>query len=155
MNKKQSTGRPSEKLLAARDRQAAALPEPVRSLLTLHKVASVITLAGYDSDLLKEACRVKMEQIKTDLGYDSAPEFERLLIDQIALCWLRVGEAEAMYSQIMSATHKSDKAEYAEKRLTACMSRYTRSLESLARMRRDVIPAIQMNIAGQQIVKGV
>jgi hypothetical protein len=127
--------------------------QPAR--ITLQATAVLLTLAQFSSDMLKEGCRQRMDGIKAGLGFDAASELERLLIDEIALCWLRLGEAEAMYSQVHSATHQPEKAAYAERRLSACLTRYTRSCEALARVRRlSRGISLQVNIAGQQIVTG-
>jgi hypothetical protein len=152
MKKKESLQRPSERLLAAQRGEIA--PSPLKGNATLHTMAEILTLANYTSTMIRDGCRATMAEIKQGLGYENAPVLERLLIDQLVMCWLRVGEAEAMYSQIMGASHDFDKAVYAEKRLTACLGRYTRVVESLARIRQDIIPAVQVNIAGQQIVMG-
>ncbi len=150
--KKQSLQRPSDRLA----QRGATIPAQVDTSpkITFQSLAFGLTFANYSSPLVKEGCRLKMAEIKMGLGYESAPELERLLIDEIAMCWLRIGEAEAMYSQIMSGTHDADKAMYAERRLSACHARYTRSCESLARVRRlsGIIPAVQVNIAERQIV---
>lgn len=152
MSKKQGLQRPSEKILAAQRGESAPAPSGVN--VTFQTLAFGLTFQNYTSSLVRNGCRAEMAQIKADLGYDGAPALERLLVDEIVLCWLRMGEAEVMYSQIMSSTHKADKAEYAEKRLSACLKRYTHICESMARMRRDIIPAVLVNIAGQQIVMG-
>jgi hypothetical protein len=152
VKKKQGLQRPSEKIMAAQRGESAPAPSGIK--VTFQALAFGLTFQNYSSSLVRSGCSAEMEQIKADLGYDGAPILERLLIDEVAVCWLRMGEAEAIYSQIMSQVHTYDKAQYAEKRLTACMKRYTHICESLARMRRDIIPAVQVNIAGQQIVMG-
>jgi hypothetical protein len=148
---KQGLQRPSERLLAAKDNPTVALDSPG---VTFQTLAVGLMFKNYSSDLVKKGCQSKMAQIKQGLGYDTAPELERLLIDEIALCWLRMGEAEAMYSQIMSGTHDADKATYAERRLSACLKRYTRGCESLARLRRssNIILAVQVNVSSEWIV---
>jgi hypothetical protein len=152
MKKKRSLLPPSKRILAAQ--QGTNQLERPKVDVTFQALAVGLSFQNYTSSLLAEGTRSVMAKMKVELGYETAPALERLLIDQIALCWFRVGEAEAMYSQIMSQVHNDDKAQYAEKRLTACMGRYTRIVESLARIRRDVIPAVQVNIADQQIVMG-
>ena len=153
MSKKQGLQRPSERILAAQ-REANKPPTPLQGYVTLHTMAEILTLSSYAAEMVRDGCRARMADIKTDLGYEGASGVERLLIDQIALSWLRVGEAEAMYSQVMSGSHNFDKAQYAEKRLTACTKRYTYLLEALARVRRTMIQAVQINIADKQIVMG-
>jgi hypothetical protein len=148
MKKKQSLQRPSERLLTAQNKDALEAP---KKPVTFHFMAEILTLSRYNAQTLKDGCRAGMEEIKAGLGYESASAAERLLIDQIALAWLRVGEAEAMYSQTMSQSHNFDQAEYAEKRLTSCTKRYTHLLEALTRVRRLMIPNVQINIADNRL----
>jgi hypothetical protein len=46
---------------------------------------------------LKECWKHRL-QVKKDLGYDDAPLLEQLLIQQAALCWLKLNLVELSYS---------------------------------------------------------
>jgi hypothetical protein len=141
---------PSQRLLAA---QSGMTPVKA-SNVTLQEVALIIAQSG-QPETVRAATRLDMDSIKAGLGYDSAPELERLLIDHIALCWFRVGEAEAAYSGAVHFSESAAKAAYAEKRLSACVLRYTRACEALARVRRlNNGVTVQVNVANQQIVAG-
>ena len=39
---------------------------------------------------LKECWKHRLQTLKKDLGYDNAPVLEQLLIQQAALCWLKL-----------------------------------------------------------------
>ena len=94
--------------------------------------------------------------LKKDIGYDNAPMLEQLLIQQAALCWLKLNLVELSYSGMMKQSHTLTLGMYWEKRLSAAQKRFTRACETLARVRKlsRNTPALQFNIAtsgGQQV----
>jgi hypothetical protein len=94
--------------------------------------------------------------LKKDLGYDDAALLEKLLIQQVALCWLKLNLVELTYSVTMAQSITLTLGVYWEKRLTAAQRRFTRACETLARVRKlsRNTPALQLNIAtkgGQQV----
>jgi hypothetical protein len=86
------------------------------------------------------------EQLVRDLGYQSSPQLERLLIEQIVVCWLQV-----YWAQLICDSNDRPQSEIWEKRLTASQRRYLRAVEMLAKIRRLNLPAIQVNIGENQI----
>src|SRR5215213_9047093 len=51
---------------------------------------------------LKECWKHRLQVLKKDLGYGNAPMLEQLLIQQAALCWLKLNLVELSYSGTMS-----------------------------------------------------
>ena len=105
---------------------------------------------------LKECWKHRLQVLKKDLGYDGAPMLEQLLIQQTALCWLKLNLVELSYSNTMKQSITLTLGVYWEKRLSAAQKRFTRSCETLARVRKlsRNTPALQFNIAtagGQQV----
>src|SRR5688572_329229 len=105
---------------------------------------------------VKECWKHRLPILKKDLGSDGAPMLEQLLIQQAALCWLRLNLVELAYSSVMKQSITLTLGLYWEKRLTVSQRRFTRSCETLARVRKlsRNIPALQVNIAadgGQQV----
>lgn len=105
---------------------------------------------------LKECWKHRLQALKNELGYDNAPMLERLLIQQAALCWLKLNLIELNYSSVMKQSITLTLGMYWEKRLTAAQKRLTRACETLARVRKlsRNTPALQVNIAadgGQQV----
>lgn len=105
---------------------------------------------------LKECWKHRLQGLKKDLGYDDAPLLEKLLIQQAALCWLKLNLVELSYSGTMAQSITLTLGVYWEKRLTAAQRRFTRACETLARVRKLArhTPALQFNIAangGQQV----
>ena len=105
---------------------------------------------------LKECWKHRLQALKNELGYDAAPMLERLLIQQAALCWLKLNLVELSYSSVMKQSITLTLGVYWEKRLSAAQKRFTRACETLAKIRRlsQNKPSMQINIAakgGQQV----
>ncbi|MCA1607124.1 MAG: hypothetical protein LC775_17015 [Acidobacteria bacterium] len=105
---------------------------------------------------LKECWKHRLQVLKRDLGFDTAPMLEQLLIQQAALCWLKLSLVELNYSSVMKQSITLTLGIYWEKRLTLAQKRFTQACETLTRVRRlsRNTPALQVNIAaegGQQV----
>jgi hypothetical protein len=105
---------------------------------------------------LKECWKHRLQVLKKDLGYDDAPLLEKLLIQQAALCWLKLNLVELSYSGTMKQSITLTLGMYWDKRLSAAQRRFTRACETLARVRKlsRNTPALQFSIAtngGQQV----
>lgn len=100
---------------------------------------------------LKESWKHRLQVLKKDLGSDGAPMLEQLLIQQAALCWLRLTLAEIVYSGVMKGSITLTLGLYMEKRLTMAQRRFARACETLARVRKlsRNTPALQFNIAAE------
>ena len=85
---------------------------------------------------LKECWKHRLQALKKDLGCDGASMLEQLLIQQAALCWLKLNLVELSYSGTMKQSHTLTLGMYWEKRLSAAQRRFTRACETLARVRR-------------------
>jgi hypothetical protein len=97
-----------------------------------------------------------LQSLKKELGSEGVPLLEQLLIQQAALCWLKLNLVELSYSHTLKQSITLTLGLYWEKRLTAAQRRFTRACETLARVRKlsRNTPALQFNIAasaGQQI----
>ncbi len=105
---------------------------------------------------IKECWKHRLSSLRKELGYVGAPILEQLLIQQAALCWLRLSLVELQYSHVMKQTITLTLGAHWERRLTAAQRRFTRACETLARVRKlsRNTPALQFNIAaagGQQV----
>jgi hypothetical protein len=127
-----------------------------RSLELWRDVAS----AGYLAELtvienarattaVKECWKHRLQVLKKELGCEGAPLLEQLLIQQAALCWLKLNLVELTYSSVMKQSITLTLGLYWEKRLTAAQRRFTRACETLIRVRKlsRNTPALQFNIA--------
>jgi len=111
--------------------------------------------AGTPTAFVSESVAHGVSVIRGGLGYDKASAMERLLIEQIALCWLRLNLMELSYT---SAWRRSSlgiaQATFFERRLDHVQRRFLRACETLAKIRRMGPRALQVNIAaagGQQL----
>ena len=99
--------------------------------------------------------KAQVEDIKNKLGYSSTNQLERLIIDEIILCWTYANHAHAVLKNI---TFDTDGFSYPshkhwQNNLTQCQKRYMKALETLARVRKLNIN-IQLNVAtngGKQV----
>lgn len=92
------------------------------------------------------------DQLQRDLARPSDGALERLLVQQVVVAWLHLGYIEYQYSAMTTETGLTMKrAEYWERRLSAAQRRYLRATETLARVRRLQLPAVQVNIGNQQV----
>lgn len=71
-----------------------------------------------------------------ELDYDDASAMERMLIENIVLCWLRLHEREFRLESIMAKNPSFSDVEYYERRISDAQRRFLRSVETLARVRR-------------------
>lgn len=125
-------------------RVAGNMPRQVR-LFTLDHVD--MTPAAKES--IREATTV----IRRELGYHEAPMLERLVIEQIVTCWLRMNLTEYAYThKLLQGTHTTAVGQYWDRRLSMAQSRYLQACEALARLRRlSQITPVQVNIGAKQV----
>ena len=98
------------------------------------------------------AVKKNADQIRNDLGYDTSPVMERLLIDNIVLAWLRWQWNEYQLVIFMGKGEiRMSVVEFWERRLNAAQRRYLRACETLTRIRHltSPKPSVQVNIASQ------
>lgn len=105
---------------------------------------------------VKESVRRTVIDLRAQLGYDSATAIERLLIEQVVICWIRLQCQELIYTAVTRSGEPVTltKAEHEARMLTSVQHRYLRAVETLARVRRLLhLPGPQLNIsvAGQQL----
>ncbi len=74
--------------------------------------------------------------LRRELGYESSSVVERLLIDQVALCYLRLNQWEKAHATRTITMHTLGYGQFREKRLSAAQARYLRAIETLVRVRR-------------------
>lgn len=159
--------------LLARTNKENPRPQDVKALSDLLngnkslELWRTVASAGYIAELtvienatalagVKECWRRRLQSFKRELGFDGAPTLEQLLIQHVALCWLKLTLAELSYSSVMKQSITLTLGIYWEKRLSAAQKRFTRACDTLARVRKlsRNTPALQFNIAadgGQQL----
>jgi len=95
------------------------------------------------------------EQMREDLGYTDANIAEKMLIENVCLCWVRLQITELRY-EINMRDATLAQGEYWEKKLTQNQKRFLRAVETLARIRKLQQPVpnpLTMMLIKQQIGK--
>lgn len=104
--------------------------------------------------LVQEPARIAIEEqlvsIRNKLGYHDAPIMEKLLIENIVTAWLFVQRCETRIA-LMQGAQSMRELEFWERRLSLAQRRYLAACESLAKIRKMNIPALQLNIGNKQI----
>jgi len=100
---------------------------------------------------MKESLKFGLPAMAAELTQPGDGELERLIIRQIVGCWLRLAYVEYIYSRNTVSGMNMRQGDHWERRLSAAQRRYLRAVESLARVRRLRLPAVQVNIAEQQV----
>ena len=100
---------------------------------------------------MKESLKFGLSAMAADLTHPGDGELEKLIIRQIVGCWLRVSYIEYVYSVNTVGGMHMRQADHWERRVSAAQRRYLRAIETLARVRRLRLPAVQVNIAEKQV----
>jgi hypothetical protein len=101
-----------------------------------HAQAAWLAVVAGEDFFLKEAICRKLDEIRRELGIAQASALERLLIDRIALNWLRTHHAEIAASRATTNSSSLRVLEFWVKRLGDAERRYLASIGSLATLRR-------------------
>jgi hypothetical protein len=106
------------------------------------------TLAG-ENQLVRKSITKKMDAIAAGLaGADPTP-IERLLAERAAFCWLVLWKYEHHLANATDLAAKRE--EFHHRRIDAAHRRYLSSLRTLAQIRKLALPAVQVNIGGNQV----
>lgn len=91
-------------------------------------------------------------QIRENIAQPGDGALEELLIQQVALCWLKLAYTEWQHKYYLTTGSTTiTQCDFWERRLSAAQRRYLRACETLARVRRLQLPAVQVNIGAQQV----
>lgn len=84
----------------------------------------------------KEAVRRSADALKIGLGFEDASIAERMMIEHVVLCHVRLGMMEHLYSrQTRMTNYRMDHVEHFEKRLTLAQNRFNRAMTTLVKVR--------------------
>jgi hypothetical protein len=89
--------------------------------------------------------------MRDEMGYHGAPIMEKLLIENIVTCCLRMQHYEQQLAFRMKGSYSLTILEFWERRLTTAQRRYLAASESLAKIRKMALQALQLNIGDKQI----
>lgn len=101
---------------------------------------------------ITQSLKTGKTQLQKELTRPGDGELERLLIQQVILAWLKLAYTEYHHEHFLTNGNTTIKvADFWERRLSAAQRRYLRACETLARVRRLNLPAVQVNIGAQQV----
>jgi hypothetical protein len=108
------------------------------------------------SAYVQECVLRRVEEMRTNLNYAEASPLERLLVEQILVCYVNLYVLEMDSAGKLCESHSREVGLYWDRRLTGAQRRFRRGCETLARIRKlsRNTPALQFNIAaagGQQV----
>jgi hypothetical protein len=111
----------------------------------------ITNMIGGEQEVIKMAVEEYTLSIRDDMGYHDAPIIEKLIIENIVTCWLRLQHYEQQVAFRMQGSYSLSVLEFWERRLSMAQRRYLAACESLTRIRRMAIPSLQLNIGDKQI----
>jgi hypothetical protein len=114
------------------------------------QVCGLKAFFGPKALLTQEAQRRKCAALRRELAGEHPTPLETLLVDRIVLSGLHLHYAEALYAQHLE-TFSLKQNEFYQRRLSLAQSRYLSAIRTLAQVRRLQVPAVQVNIAKEQI----
>jgi len=106
--------------------------------------------------LTSESLKSGLEEMRAEMGFDGSTLPERLLIEQVLLCWLRLSLLERQQTRALESNQPYAYLYYLQTATTQAQRRYTNAINSLARVRRLLRPRgalFQVNVlqvAGEQ-----
>ena len=111
---------------------------------------AILQAASGDNLAFREACERTAAALRANLAGPDRTPLERLLVDRIVACWLALHYAETIYHQNMGELSRGW-ADFHQRRIDRAHHRYLTAIKTLAQVRRLLPPAVQVNIAEQQV----
>lgn len=126
-----------------------AFPSMVDELGDFTQMAQSAMLNNMDggSVLTREAEERKLVALTEEISGPNPTTLEKLLADQIVLCWQHVRYIEIKYAQARDYTFKH--GEYFQRCMDRAQRRYLNAIKTLAQVCKLQLPTIQLNVAGQ------
>lgn len=134
------------KLLASSPALVAAV-----SVTATELEEDLIRRAGGQGVLAHESMRAELEGLRSSLRQPEDGALEALLISQILLCWINLTTAERLRLERWNDGLSNESADFWDRHVSRLRSDYLRAIRALASTRRLLSPAIQVNIANQQV----
>jgi len=125
------------------------VPDIVEELGDLTKIArsAIRNRLGADGLLLGEVLERKETALAAEIAGPNPTILERLLSDQIVLCWQHLRYLQIKYGQTKEHTFRE--GEYFERCIDKAQKRYLSAIKTLAQIRKLGLPALQVNIAAE------
>ena len=100
------------------------------------------------------ALKLYLQQMREDLDYEAASGLERLVIDQLVVCWLRVQQAQRVRTDQDQKGVGLQEHKHFDRRLEVANKSFLQACKTLAQVQRLLKrePTAQINILAQQQV---
>ena len=99
--------------------------------------------------LVETALQLSIDALRDELAGPSPTPLELILCQRIALCWFDANEMDRRFSDQGGISVKM--ADYRESRRDRANKRFLAACKALAAVRKLAIPAVQINLARQQV----
>ena len=119
--------------------------------IAAHAQRAWIRLSAGSNPLVDEAIRRTSDRLREDLLGDASSPLERLLVDRVVACWVQLHFADQQAVAAMEAHDSIARCEYWQRQQDRAHRRYLSAIRTLAQVRRLLTPAVQVNIAEQQL----
>jgi hypothetical protein len=131
-----------------------ARPDFCRAVVDMSEVVQtelIKNMAGGSQAFVRMAIEEQALNVRDEMGYHDAPIMEKLLIENIVTSWLLLQHYEQQVAFRMTGSYSIPVLEFWERRLSKAQKRYLAACESLTKIRKMAIPAVQVNIGEKQI----
>jgi len=129
----------------------ARYPDLWRAVDMARTAASTMIQKEGDGMAVSASLDANYEGKRRDLSRPQDGPLEAMLVEHVALCWLRLQMMEQKYTGATSQSLSLAQGDYWERKLSSAQRRYLRAAETLARVRRLALPVMQVNIADKQV----
>ena len=145
--------KPRQKDVEALGRHLESHPELWRIAgdVAQHALVKLVDVVSGDQEALRASLQAGQSAMRKELGFPQASALERLLIDRVILCWLRLHHVDFRYTVALGNSIPLAQANYWESRLSAAQHRFLQACQSLARIRKLNLPTVQVNIGAKQV----
>ena len=93
----------------------------------------------------------RLAALRRELAGPSPTPLERLVADRVVVGWLAAAVAEGAYHQALERGVRHADDAFHQRRVERAQRRYLAAVKALATVRRLGVPAVQVNVADQQV----
>jgi hypothetical protein len=112
---------------------------------------SILEFAFRDEVVPQETARREMQDLRARLSQPGDGCLERLLVEQVVLCWLALTSAQEQRAYRMCSELDATIASHWDRHVSRLSSDFLRACRTLAMVRRFHSTPVQVNIADQQV----
>lgn len=111
---------------------------------------ALVDLYSGDNVLGRDALTRKLATVRAELAGPETSPLEQLLVERVVACWLQSYHADFAYARALKELPPDQVNPY-ERRQDRAARQYLKSLQSLATVRRLLVPMVQINVGERQV----